>query len=83
MGKRFEVITSEWDGNGTHTVTVRDNESAFTTGKTIRAARDAARRGVSRPDLVRWTRHTRRYIDQETTKTVYVFRVSRLERSYR
>lgn len=77
----YEVLSSEWNHNGSHTVEVR-TDSAFTTAKTIRKARDLARKSVSRPDLVQWTRENFRYLDDDL-KTVHVFTVSRLERFYR
>lgn len=82
---RFEVIRNEWDGNGGFYVEVRDNESAFATTKTERRARDIARRSVTKPEKVRWSRQEGRYLDHSDDKPrmVYRFKVSRLDPSYR
>lgn len=82
---RFEVIKSDWDSNGSFRVEVRDNESAFATTKTERRARDTARRSVTKPEQVRWSRHEGRYLDHSDDKLrmVYRFTVSRLDPSYR
>jgi hypothetical protein len=80
--ERYAVASSEWDHNGAHHVVIRDTQSAFRTAKTERAARDVARQSVSRPELVQWTRLDRVYLT-ENLCMVYVFTVSRLDRSFR
>lgn len=78
---RFEITESRWDFNGSHRVTVRDNETRTASRKAQRKARDLAKQVVAMPHLTVWTRLDRTEADGSTT--LYTFTVSRLDRSYR
>lgn len=81
----FEVIHNDWDGNGAHRVTVCMSQGTHT-NRDVRKARDLARRSVSRPDLVKWTRLDNVYHSQQEghdLHTCFRFTVSRLDRSHR
>jgi hypothetical protein len=74
------VRSVEWDGNGSHRVTV---ETPYpNTARNESAARSAARRAVPHPEAVRWTRRDRVALS-ETCGILYTFTVSRLGREYK
>lgn len=81
---RFCVSSVAWDHNGSHTVTVVDTGArahdieATAMAPTPRAARDLARRAVSRPDLVRSTHMY--LVERAGIHVAYCFTVSRHER---
>lgn len=84
---RFEVVSSTWDHNGSHDVTVRDH--APLAGPSDAAARERARRTARRSDPypgdVRWTRlDLERVVETDQgPRREFAFTVSRLDSSYR
>ena len=77
----FTVTQQTWDGNGAHHVTVVMSQATHT-ARDQRKARDLARRSVSRPELVKWSRLESTTMTEDL-KIQFHFTVSRLDRQYR
>lgn len=73
----YAVVSSEWDGNGGFGVVVQQRDYPRTE-RSERKARNLARRTVSKPELVKWSRLNG--VTFEDGHLAYRFTVSRLVR---